>query len=111
MSEIGKTIGNRIRMYRQKSGLSQDRLGGMAGLHNTYIGQIERGEKNVSIESVDKIMQALGLSYEVLFANIGYGDTGCPIAAECYDLICGLPEKQQKLMLDIIKKAVELREN
>ena len=52
MSEIAKRIGRRIRSYRVELGLSQEKLAEMSGCHSTYIGQIERGEKNATLESV-----------------------------------------------------------
>ena len=49
---IAQTIGQRIRNYRLQNKLSQEELAERAGCHHTYIGQIERGEKNASIESI-----------------------------------------------------------
>ena len=55
MSDIAKVIGQRIRNYRTQKGLSQEKLAELAGCHPTYIGQLERGEKNATLESVEKI--------------------------------------------------------
>lgn len=55
MSDIAKIIGQRIRNYRTQKGLSQEKLAELAGCHPTYIGQLERGEKNATLESVEKI--------------------------------------------------------
>ena len=55
MSEIAKHVGNRIRSYRTQLGYSQERLAEISGCHPTYIGQVERGEKNPTLESVEKI--------------------------------------------------------
>lgn len=49
MSAMTKLIGLRIRNYRIQSGLNQEQLAELAGCHPTYIGQIERGEKNATI--------------------------------------------------------------
>lgn len=54
MSEISKITGQRIRNYRVQQGLSQEKLAEMAGCHPTYIGQLERGEKNATLESIEK---------------------------------------------------------
>ncbi len=59
MSEIAKIIGQRIRNYRTQKGLSQEKLAELAGCHPTYIGQLERGEKNATLESVEKIASAI----------------------------------------------------
>ena len=53
MSDIAKIIGQRIRNYRTQKGLSQEKLAELAGCHPTYIGQLERGEKNATLESVE----------------------------------------------------------
>lgn len=52
MSELTQIIGKRIRGFRQRQGLSQEALAERCGLHATYIGQVERGEKNASMESI-----------------------------------------------------------
>ena len=104
MTDIVKAVGSRVRLYRQKAGLSQSDLGELAGLHNTYIGQIERGEKNVSVEGIDKIIKALGLTYEVFYANIGYGgEQSRGVASECYDLILKMDDENQRSIYEIIK--------
>jgi len=68
------------------------------------IGQLERGEKNATIESIEKVCKALALPFEVLFENIVTGDTKNDVAKECYCLITLRPEKEQKAILELIKK-------
>ena len=70
MSEIAKLIGQRIRNHRSQQGLSQEKLAELAGCHPTYIGQLERGEKNATIESIEKIAVALNISLSALFENL-----------------------------------------
>jgi len=67
VKDIKRFIGNRIRELRKQEGLSQEDLGWKAGLHYTYIGAIERGEKNCSIETLAKIAQALEVEIKELF--------------------------------------------
>ena len=59
MSEITKVVGQRIRSYRLQLGLSQEIVAELSGCHPTYIGQVERGEKNATIESIEKIAAAI----------------------------------------------------
>ena len=61
MDNITKLVGTRIRGFRKEKRLSQEELAEKCSLHPTYIGQLERGEKNPTIESVMKI--ANGLEY------------------------------------------------
>lgn len=57
--ELLKRFGDRVRTERQKRGLSQEKLAALAGLHRTYIGMIERGEKNITLVNIDKLSKAL----------------------------------------------------
>lgn len=52
-------LGKRIRELRKEMGISQEELGFRANLHRTYIGSIERGEQNISIDNIHKIAKAL----------------------------------------------------
>lgn len=52
-------FGLRVRQRRQELGLSQEELGQRAGLHSTYIGGIERGERNLSFHNILKLAKAL----------------------------------------------------
>lgn len=58
-----QTIGRKLRQFRQKKGYSQETLADRAGLHPTYIGQVERGEKNITVETLAKITTALGIPH------------------------------------------------
>ena len=62
MAEINKTVGKRIRLLREKKNLTQENLAFEAGVHRAYIGQIERGEKNLGLINLQKIAKALKLS-------------------------------------------------
>ncbi len=66
MSNINKEVGFRIREARQERGLSQEKLAALADLHRAYIGQIERGEKNIGLKNLEKIAKALGVNIKDL---------------------------------------------
>ena len=59
MDDTKRLIGERIRRLRKEKGLSQEEVGAKADFHYTYIGGVERGEKNPSIEALQKIAEAL----------------------------------------------------
>jgi transcriptional regulator with XRE-family HTH domain len=59
-------FGQRVREERTKRGFSQEELADIAGVHRTYIGMIERAEKNITLENIEKIADALGLKPDEL---------------------------------------------
>jgi transcriptional regulator with XRE-family HTH domain len=56
------TLARNVRQLRVKKALSQEALAELAGLHRTYLGSIERGERNVSIDNIGRLADALGVS-------------------------------------------------
>ncbi|HUD43934.1 MAG TPA: helix-turn-helix transcriptional regulator [Patescibacteria group bacterium] len=62
-----KQFGKRLRELRKKVELSQEELGFRAGIHRTYVGAIERGEQNISIDNIHKLAKALKISPDELF--------------------------------------------
>ena len=65
--EILIKFGKKVREIRVKQNLSQEKLATKAGVHRTYIGMIERAEKNITLENIEKIAKALELSVKKLF--------------------------------------------
>ncbi len=63
---ISEKFGQKVRDERTKQGLSQEELAAKAGVHRTYIGMIERAEKNITLANIEKIANALGLSISEL---------------------------------------------
>lgn len=69
MAKINKTVGFNIRKYRQKNKLTQEELAFESNLHRAYIGQIERGEKNIGVINLEKIAKALNITIAQLIKN------------------------------------------
>ena len=67
MEEINKKVGVNIRKYRTKKGWSQEQLALETGLHRAYVGQIERGEKNIGIKNLELIAKILNIPIAKLF--------------------------------------------
>ncbi|MDP3997270.1 MAG: helix-turn-helix transcriptional regulator [bacterium] len=61
MVDIQKRFGDKLRVARLKVGLSQEKLATKAGLHRTYISDIERGFRNVSLKNIEKLAKAIGI--------------------------------------------------
>ncbi|TRX45757.1 helix-turn-helix transcriptional regulator [Fulvivirga sp. M361] len=68
--ELSKAFGTVVRERRTQLKLSQEELAHQAGLHRTYIGMIERGEKNIALENIHKISTALKTSISDLFIQL-----------------------------------------
>ena len=66
-SKILETFGNKVRELRKIKNISQEELAHLSGLHRTYIGMIERAEKNITLRNIEKISKALGVSISDLF--------------------------------------------
>jgi len=67
MTLILEQFGSKVRRYRLKKKLSQEKLAELADLHRTYIGQIECGKRNVALKNIAKLAKALGISVRDLF--------------------------------------------
>jgi transcriptional regulator with XRE-family HTH domain len=67
---IPRIVGQRIRELREAKGWSQEKLGEEANLHRNYIGQVERGEKNIGVENLVRIAEALGASAANLLSRV-----------------------------------------
>ncbi len=62
-------LARNIRLIRNRNGVSQEQLAELAGLHRTYIGSVERGERNISIDNIGKLARALGVGPQCLVAD------------------------------------------
>lgn len=59
--DLRQQFGAKVRLLRLKKGLTQEQLASRAGMHFTYVGQIERGRRNPSLVNIEKLAKALGV--------------------------------------------------
>jgi transcriptional regulator with XRE-family HTH domain len=59
--DLQRTVGRNLRAYRQVRGLSQEAFADVLGVHRTYMGGIERGERNLTLKSVERIASQIDL--------------------------------------------------
>jgi transcriptional regulator with XRE-family HTH domain len=110
MSILSVEIGQRIRNYRLQQKLSQEELAEKCGLHPTYIGQVERGEKNATIGSISKIASGLNISLSMLFEHIeDYEKNKSNYPSIAYSLIQSVSEPNQEKIVEIIQTILELK--
>lgn len=67
-----QVLAENIRIIRKQKGLSQEELADRAGLHRTYIGSVERAERNITIEAIQKIANALNCGISQLFISYDF---------------------------------------
>ena len=70
MDDIRLRFGQAIRKRRRKLGVSQEEFADICGLDRTYVGGIERGERNIALVNIEKIAKAFKLSMSELFEGI-----------------------------------------
>lgn len=109
MSRLSLEIGQRIRSYRLQKGLNQEELAEKCGLHPTYIGQVERGEKNATLESISKIADGLSLQLSTLFENIGGSTDAVNYPAQAYDLVLSVMPDEQEKLLKIMEMIIQIK--
>ena len=63
---LQKKVGRNIRSYRQRRGLSQEAFAEVLGVHRTYMGGLERGERNLTLRSLERIAEQMGVEVEEL---------------------------------------------
>lgn len=72
------TLAENIRNFRQAHGISQEELAGRCGLHRTYIGSVERQERNVSLSTLEVLAAALEISLPELLTSRAENDRKDP---------------------------------
>lgn len=76
MEDIKKLIGMRIKELRLDKKLSQEKLANIAGLDRTYVTQVENGKRNISIENIKKICDALEITIAYFFNDSLFEERG-----------------------------------
>lgn len=71
--DLQRTLGRNLRRLRQQRGLSQEEFAEVLGVHRTYMGGVERGERNLTLQSVEKLAERLGVDPVVLLSEPASG--------------------------------------
>ena len=69
--DLQKDVGRRVRRIRTERGISQEELARAVGMHRTYLGGVERGERNLTLRSVERLADRLGVDVRVLLDLVG----------------------------------------
>ena len=70
-SHLRHTLADNLRRLRREQGLSQEALADLASLHRTFVGAVERRERNISLDNIGKLAAALRVSPAVLLSETG----------------------------------------
>jgi len=107
---VYKQIGQRIRQERNKLRLTQEQLAELAGVNESYIGQIERAAKNPSLESLIKIAKALGVTLDYFLMDV-IDVKANKLIDELTTLTKGRKSDELRLLLNINKLVIEYLDN
>lgn len=100
------SLGRRIQAIREKAGLTQEELEEKTGVNTKYISAIERGQKNVTIKTLEKLAKGLNVElYEFLLVSEEMGSEKA-VKKAVESLIKDADVKTLKLCLDFLRKAV-----
>lgn len=106
---IAVELGIRIRHYRKEKHITQEQLAEICSMHPTYIGQLERGEKNATLESVYRIAKGLDISISKLLENMeDIENAAHDIPNSIYQQLLMLPRDKQQDIQDILQKIINL---
>jgi uncharacterized HTH-type transcriptional regulator in smaI restriction system 5'region len=61
VGDLQKVVGAYLRSYRKERGLSQERFADVLGVHRTYMGSVERGERNLTLQTVEHLAEQIGV--------------------------------------------------
>ncbi|MCY9545462.1 helix-turn-helix domain-containing protein [Lysinibacillus xylanilyticus] len=113
MDSLVTSIGLQIRILRKSKKFSQEELAFKAKVHPTYIGQVERGEKNLTISSLLQITNALEINLADFFSVIetNYDSTEKLPYQLIIEILQEIDINEQKQLYDILKKIVELKKS
>lgn len=96
-----QSIGENLKKYRMQKHITQDALAEKAGLSKNYISQIELGNKNPSVESLIKIINAIGVSADLILSELVDESYSAKVSV-LYDKIKELPVENQKFICNIV---------
>ena len=109
MKDLAQDIGNRIRVLRKQKRFSREELAFQASLHSSYLGKVERGEKNIRLESLVRITKALEISLEEFFSVIdpAISSKSKPLA-EIIKLLNSRSSRDHEKLLNVIMTFLEM---
>ena len=104
------SCGKRIRELRKQRALSQEQLALSAGITPVYLGQVEREQKNATVNTVELICAALNISLADFFTVAdGFSAVDDDIGKQILHQLTGLTDAEKSAVLQLVKQALQLR--
>lgn len=104
------SCGKRIRELRKQRALSQEQLALSAGITPVYLGQVERGQKNATVNTIELICAALNISLANFFTVAdGFSAVDDDIGKQILHQLTGLTDAEKSAVLQLVKQALQLR--
>ena len=100
-----KLLGNRIKSLRSLKGLSQDKLGELSGMNGKYLGEVERGNSNISIMNLSKVADVLDVPFLSLLA-IDHERDREELVKELHQMIDGADDARLKLIYRVLEAVI-----
>ena len=100
-----KLLGNRIKSLRVQKGLSQDKLGELLGMNGKYLGEVERGNSNISITNLSKISDVLEVPFLSLL-NIEHEQDRAELVKELHRMIDEADNGQLKIIYRVLEAVI-----
>ncbi len=112
MDDITFKIGNRIKQLRTVKDISQEELSLISGLNRAFIGQLERGEKNATVRTIDKICNALEVSlYEFFSFEAEEIDFATDTFIKLSSMFKELSDNQISQITDLVKQIIAFKKS
>lgn len=102
MSDIKERLGNRLRDLRESKGWTQEELALSAGISTSHMGRLERGERGITLDSLEKVTTALGVSFEELFRFMDNNSTNTDTLYKLVHKLSKRSVADQQIISDII---------
>ncbi|WP_348623984.1 helix-turn-helix transcriptional regulator [Paenibacillus peoriae] len=104
MTKLRNSVGERIRTIRKAKGLTQQQLAELSGLDDAYIGSVERGERNFSIDTLEKVLTSLNVSISELMFSKEHMTTDETIRQEAVDEFVALTSRLNEEQIGILRR-------
>ncbi len=101
--DVRACLGSRMRALRKTRRLSQESLGERAGLSGKFVGEVERGEKSISVDSLARVAEALGVGLEELLQSPAVRN---PDAQRIYALVLATPRSRLRNAYAVLRAAL-----